>query len=40
MVVLEGLELEGVEPGAWELIALPLAVEGGDGAPGRVLLRR
>ncbi len=40
VVVLEGVDLEGVEPGAWELIALPIPVVGGDGAPGRVLLRR
>lgn len=40
VVVLEGLELAAAEPGAWELIALPLRVVDGDGAPARVLLRR
>lgn len=40
LVVLEGIDLAGVEPGAWELIALPVLIDGGDGAPARVVLRR
>jgi arylformamidase len=40
VVVLEGVDLAGVEPGEWELIALPIPVDGCDGAPARVLLRR
>jgi len=40
VVILEGLDLAGVESGAWEVIALPIRVSGGDGAPARVLLRR
>ncbi len=40
VVPLEGLELEGIEPGEWELIALPLKIRGCDGALTRALLRR
>jgi arylformamidase len=41
VVVLEGLDLSGVNPGAYELVCLPLKVVGGDGAPARaVLIRR
>lgn len=39
VVVLEGLDLRGVEPGAYELLCLPLLIEGADGAPCRALLR-
>ncbi len=39
IVVLEGVNLEGVAPGGYELICLPLKVAGGDGAPARALLR-
>lgn len=39
VLILEGLNLEGVEPGKYELICLPLKVKGGDGAPVRALLR-
>jgi arylformamidase len=39
VVVLEGLNLTGVEPGSYELLCLPLLVEGADGAPARVILR-
>ncbi len=39
VVVLEGLDLSQVTAGAYELLCLPLKVEGGDGAPARVLLR-
>jgi arylformamidase len=38
IVVLEGLDLSGVEPGSYELIALPLRLAGLDGSPARVLL--
>jgi arylformamidase len=37
--ILEGLDLRGVAPGAFDLIALPLLISGCDGAPARVLLR-
>ena len=38
-VIIEGLDLSEVEPGNYELICLPLKIEGGDGAPARVVLR-
>jgi arylformamidase len=38
--IIEGLDLSRVAPGAYELVCLPLRVEGGDGAPARALLRR
>jgi arylformamidase len=38
-VILEGLDLRRVEPGAYELRCLPLLLVGADGAPARVLLR-
>jgi arylformamidase len=38
--VLEGLDLSAVAPGAYDLVALPLRIAGGDGAPARALLRR
>ncbi len=38
-VILEGLDLRRVEPGAYELRCLPLLLAGADGAPARVLLR-
>jgi arylformamidase len=40
VIVLEGLNLAGVTPGAWELICLPLRLVGADGAPSRAVLRR
>ena len=39
VVIVEGLDLRAVDPGAYELICLPLRIEGADGAPARVLLR-
>ena len=39
MVILEGLNLEGVAEGDYELICLPLKIKGGDGAPVRAVLR-
>jgi arylformamidase len=38
--VIEGLDLSAVEPGDYELVCLPLRIEGGDGAPARAALRR
>jgi arylformamidase len=38
--LIEGLNLEHVEPGAYELICLPLKIVGSDGAPARAVLRR
>lgn len=38
VLILEGLDLRGVPPGRYRLIALPLLIRGGDGAPVRALL--
>ena len=38
VVVVEGLDLRGVAPGAYTLMCLPLKLLGADGAPARVLL--
>jgi arylformamidase len=40
LVVLEELDLTDAVPGAWELCALPLRIEGGDASPVRAALRR
>jgi arylformamidase len=37
--VIEGLDLSAVQPGSYELLCLPLKIEGADGAPARALLR-
>jgi len=37
--IIEGLNLEHVEPGNYELICLPLKLVGSDGAPARAVLR-
>lgn len=39
MAILEGLVLAGVEPGVYELIALPLKLMGFDASPVRAILR-
>lgn len=39
IVNLEGLLLQDVDPGLYELIALPLRIEGADGSPVRAVLR-
>jgi len=39
VVIVEGLDLSGVEPGEYDMTCLPLRVAGGDGAPARVILR-
>lgn len=38
VVILEGLNLSAVGPGEYELICLPLRLEGCDGAPARAVL--
>jgi RpiB/LacA/LacB family sugar-phosphate isomerase len=38
VVAVEGLDLRGVEPGSYELLCLPLRLEGSDGAPARTIL--
>jgi arylformamidase len=37
--IIEGLDLSRVRPGLYDLICLPLRLEGLDGAPARVVLR-
>jgi len=39
VVLLEGLNLADVDPGLYELICLPIKLEGADGAPARAVLR-
>jgi arylformamidase len=38
-IIIEGLDLREVEAGDYEMICLPMKIEGGDGAPARVVLR-
>ena len=40
VLVLEGLDLRAVPPGDYELLALPLLLQHGDGAPVRAILRQ
>ncbi|MGQ9808273.1 MAG: cyclase family protein [Armatimonadota bacterium] len=40
VIVVEGLDLSGVEPGDYELICCPLLIAGAEAAPARVFLRR
>jgi arylformamidase len=37
--IIEGLNLEGVEPGDYELVCLPLRLERGDAGPCRAVIR-
>jgi len=39
VVIIEGLNLSGVDPGYYELLCLPMRLIGIEGAPARVLLR-
>jgi len=39
IAIIEGVVLDGVPEGRYELIALPLAIEGGDASPVRAILR-
>lgn len=38
VVIVEGLDLSEVEPGAYGFVCLPLRLVGGDGAPARAIL--
>ncbi len=40
VVIVEGMNLSGIEPGEYTVMALPIKIKGGDGAPARVLLGR
>lgn len=37
--IIEGLDLNGVEPGDYEMICLPLRLMGAEGSPARAILR-
>ncbi len=37
--IIEGLNLSGVEPGAYELLCLPIKLTGAEGSPARAILR-
>jgi arylformamidase len=39
VVIIEGLDLSLVDPGEYDMICLPLRLQGGDGSPARVVLR-
>ena len=39
VLILEGLNLQAVPAGEYDLVALPLLLQDGDGAPARVVLR-
>jgi arylformamidase len=38
VVIIEGLDLRAVEPGAYDLVCAPMKIGGADGAPARVFL--
>jgi arylformamidase len=38
IIALEGVDLRGIEPGAYTLVCLPLKLVGSDGAPARAIL--
>jgi len=38
VIIIEGLNLSRVPPGRYQMVALPLNLKGGDGAPTRVIL--
>ena len=38
--IIEGLNLSDIEPGSYELVCLPLKLEGRDGAPARAFIRK
>jgi arylformamidase len=40
VVIIEGLNLSEAEPGVYDMYCLPLRIEGADGAPARVVLKR
>jgi arylformamidase len=39
VVIIEGLDLSQVDPGEYDMICLPLRLQGADGSPARVVLR-
>ena len=38
--IIEGLKLDEVDPGEYDMVCLPLKMAGSDGAPARAILRR
>lgn len=40
VVIVEGLDLSGVEPGEYDFICLPIRLDSADGAPARAVIRR
>ena len=40
VLIIEGLNLSGIEPGPYQLMCLPLKIGGSDGAPARVFLEQ
>lgn len=40
ITVIEGLKLIAIVPGRYEMIALPIKIEGSDGAPARVVIKK
>jgi len=40
VIIVEGLDLSDAEEGAYEMYCLPLRIDGADGAPARVVLKR
>jgi arylformamidase len=40
ITIIEGLRMHDVVPGLYEFIALPMKINGADGAPARVVIRR
>ena len=38
VIIVEGLDLSGIEPGLYRLVCLPLKLVDGDGAPARAIL--
>ena len=40
VLIIEGLNLSGIEAGEYTLMCLPLKIKGSDGAPARVLLQK
>jgi len=39
IVIVEHLDLNGVDPGSYEMMALPMSIAGAEAAPARVLIR-
>ncbi len=40
ITIIEGLRMQDVVPGLYEIIAMPMKIHGADGAPARVVVRR